>query len=173
MASKYTNVAVHNRGNFPITNIQFDGDPIEWGPRETKHLPMDIAAHCIRKSAVRWDPITQTAVHTLIELRPEMTEAGVDEISYFDAHPDQLLDTSNMDPTSFDSEGRPLRGEIKHLATPTGMMSGRIPAGASMGVPRGLKGAAGEGLGAAAAMPAAMEERFDQAHDKLIDGIGT
>ena len=167
--SKYTNVAVQNRGNFPVTHIQFDGDPIEWAPREVKQLPLDAATHCIRKSAVRWDPITASTVFVLCEVKPGDPEPA--EISYAEAHPDQLLDTSNMDPTNFDHEGRPMRGELKSLATPTGMLQGRIPAGATMGLPRGVTGAAGPGLGAAGEMPAELAARLDQDHDRLVDAL--
>lgn len=171
MASKYTNVAVHNRGNFPVTGIQFDGDEIVWGPRETKHLQLEAAKHCIRKSAVRWDPITQQTVHKLVELKAGQTEADIPELSYAEAHPDQLLDTSNMPPTSFDSEGRPLHGEIKTLANPVGMLTGRVPAGANLGLPRNLTGAAGAGLGAQGELPRDIAERLDEGTDRFVDQV--
>lgn len=167
--SRYTVVAVMNRADFPITNLQYDSEVFDFAPRETKHLTIDCARHLIRHSTRKWDPVTDVMVQALVEVKPGDPEPEV--LTYEEGNPGQLLDTSNMPPTHFDDQGNPMRGELKNLGTPTGMLRGRIPAGANAGVPA-VRGAAGSGLGAKEPMPAAIAEGLAAGTERLADELG-
>lgn len=166
--SRYATVPIRSRVNYRVT-FQFDGEPFEWGPHETVHLPFEAARHCLMHSRVKWDPFTQRDVLILHEVEPGKEYPP--DLTWEDTHPTELLDRRGMPPTAFDDDGNPLPQTMKvlKLGEPVGMMRGRVPVGGNIG-PDGRAFGGDHGLGASAPLDPEMRARLDAAHDAFAEG---
>lgn len=164
--AKYGTIPVRSRCAFRL-RYQFDGEIIEFGPRETLHLTLDAARHVIRQSRVKWDPITQRDLHALYEVKPDV--AAPADLSWEEAHPTEVLDRSAMPPTHFDDDGNPITAPPKVLRLGEPLLRGREPGGLTA-VPEGFA-AGDDGRGASQPLEPELRDRLRGAHETLADVV--